>query len=179
MRPAAGPRRAVTKLKCVVSLSGFDSRLRFRSHSRASLRARFARHLSSETRYSGGRAHRCVRGPGRCAEPRAGSSRAGRGAPGRPRRTRDADGRDARAAWSASRDRARGHDTHRSCTTVTSGRAATADALRASSDDPTPEPRLLTLGGCVWCTRTPIFHDRTRHCHVPTACGRPRSRITS
>ena len=53
MRPAAGPRRAVTKLKCVVSLSGFDSRLRFRSHSRAeysaSLRA-FARRSSRRGR---------------------------------------------------------------------------------------------------------------------------------
>ena len=49
MRPAAGPRRAVTKLKCVVSLSGFDSRLRFRSHSRASLRA-FARRSSRRPR---------------------------------------------------------------------------------------------------------------------------------
>ena len=105
MRPAAGPRRAVTKLKCVVSLSGFDSRLRFRSHSRASLRA-FARRSSRRPR-AVDRAHRCVRGPRlRVAAPSREPGRRERGGE-RPRRTRD--GRDARAAWSASRDRARGH----------------------------------------------------------------------
>ena len=110
--------------------------------------------------------------PGRCAEPRAGSSRAGRGAPAtNPRRPRRARQPEPRGPWRparvcrASRDRARPRGRH--------------DTRATPPGRPTTRAAVLTLGCCVWCTRTPIFHDRTRHCHVPTACGRPRSRITS
>ena len=186
MRPAVGPRRAVTKLKCVVSLSGFDSRLRFRSHSvaRHCARSRIARarlgaaaHLASRRGDPRSSRARPVAVRVAAVQPRAGSSRAGRGAPAtNPRR-----GRDARAAWSASAEsRPRGGHTTIDDDVHVHRRGARrlrgSSELRESDD---PSAAVLTHGGCVWCTRTPIFHDRTWHCHVPTACGRPRSRITS
>ena len=88
MRPAVGPRRAVTKLKCVVSLSGFDSRLRFRSHSvaRHCARSRIARarlgaaaHLASRgdpiSCASRGRPGRCCAAASRVVARGAGSAR--------------------------------------------------------------------------------------------------------